>query len=143
METAFTPITSTFGGILIGISALMLMAFHGRIMGATGIFAGFLKPANRSDFIWRAVVLLGMVSAPIAIWLMFGRMPEVQVPVSRFMLIIGGVLVGIGATFGAGCPSGHGVCGIGRLSMRSIVAVLTFMVTTAITVFIIRHVIGG
>jgi uncharacterized membrane protein YedE/YeeE len=143
METAFTPWLSLAGGVLIGLSATLLMLFLGRIMGATGVLAGLLQPASGDDFAWRAALLAGMVTAPACVWLATGTMPVVEVPVSTFALVIGGLIVGIGVTFGSGCTSGHGVCGMARLSPRSIVATLTFMVVTFATVFLIRHVIGG
>lgn len=112
-------------------------------MGATGILAGFLMPANRVDWTWRALLLAGMVSGPLAFQLLTGSAPVIQVPVSNVALIVGGLIVGVGVTYGAGCTSGHGVCGLARLSPRSFVAVLTFMASTAATVYVIRHVIGG
>ncbi|MDW3223826.1 MAG: YeeE/YedE thiosulfate transporter family protein [Paracoccaceae bacterium] len=143
METAFTPFQSLGGGALIGLAAVLLMATLGRIMGATGILAGLLQPTNMSDWSWRAAVLVGMISGPLAVMAVTGQLPTVQVPISTPMLAIGGFIVGIGVTFGAGCTSGHGVCGMARVSPRSIVATLTFMLTTAITVYVIRHVIGA
>jgi uncharacterized membrane protein YedE/YeeE len=143
METAFTPWLSLAGGVLIGLSATLLMLFLGRIMGATGVLAGLLQPSSGDDFAWRAALLAGMVTAPAGVWLATGTMPVVEVPVSTFALVIGGLIVGIGVTFGSGCTSGHGVCGMARLSPRSIIATLTFMVVTFATVFLIRHVIGG
>ncbi len=143
IETAFTPLQSLFGGALIGLAAVLLMATLGRVMGATGILAGFLQPTGLSDWSWRAAVLAGMVSGPVAVLAMTGQMPAVQVPVSMPMLVVGGFLVGLGVTFGGGCTSGHGVCGMARLSPRSIAATLTFMLTTGITVFVIRHIIGA
>lgn len=143
METAFTPFQSLGGGALIGVASVLLMASLGRIMGATGVLAGLLYPTNWSDWSWRAAVLAGMVSGPLVISLLTGQMPAVQVPVSTPMLIIGGFIVGIGVTLGSGCTSGHGVCGMARLSPRSIAAVITFMITTGLTVFVLRHVIGG
>jgi uncharacterized membrane protein YedE/YeeE len=143
MDTAFTPFQSLGGGALIGLAAVLLMATLGRIMGATGILAGFMQPANLSDWSWRAAVLAGMITGPVAVLLLSGSMPAVEVPVSTTMLIIGGFIVGIGVTLGGGCTSGHGVCGMARLSPRSIVATVAFMITTGITVFVIRHVIGG
>lgn len=142
METVFTPWASLGGGILIGLAATLLMLFFGRIMGATGILAGLVSPSSGSEFAWRAAVLLGMVSGPLALLAVSGEMPAVQVPVSMPMLIGGGLLVGIGVTFGAGCTSGHGICGMARLSPRSIVATLTFMVATFATVYVLRHIIG-
>ena len=143
METVFTPMQSLAGGLLIGLSAVLLMATTGRIMGATGVVAGLIRPASTSEFTWRAVLLAGMITGPLVVYALTGQMPEVQVPISSPMLIAGGLIVGIGVTLGSGCTSGHGVCGIARLSWRSIVATLIFMVTTGMTVFIIRHVIGG
>lgn len=143
METAFTPFQSLAGGVLIGVASVLLMALMGRIMGATGILAGLLQPANLSDWSWRAAVLAGMVSGPVVVLLITGNYPQVQVPVSNAMLIIGGLIVGVGVTFGAGCTSGHGVCGMARLSPRSIAATLTFMVTTGLTVYVVRHMIGA
>ena len=143
IETAFTPFQSLAGGALIGVAAVVLMATMGRVMGATGILAGILQPANLSDWSWRAAVLAGMISGPVAVMAITGQFPAVQVPASMPMLAIGGFIVGIGVTFGAGCTSGHGVCGMARLSPRSIAATLTFMLTTGITVYVIRHVLGG
>ncbi|MDV7199747.1 MULTISPECIES: YeeE/YedE family protein [Roseobacteraceae] len=143
METEFTPLLSATGGILIGLSAVLLMLTLGRVMGATGILTGVLAPASRSDFSWRAALMLGMITGPAAHFFLRGEMPEISVPASMPMLLIGGFIVGLGVTFGSGCTSGHGVCGMARLSKRSISATLTFMATTAITVFVIRHVIGG
>lgn len=142
METFFTPQSSLVGGILIGVASILLMAFLGRIMGATGILAGIIDPKGWPDWSWRAAVLLGMISGPLAMQLILGTGPEIQVPVSPMMLVIGGLLVGVGVTFGSGCTSGHGVCGMARLSSRSIVATITFMISTAITVFLVRHVFG-
>jgi uncharacterized membrane protein YedE/YeeE len=143
METAFTPWQSLGGGALIGLAAVLLMGLHGRIFGATGILTGLIAPASKSDFSWRAVLLLGMVSGPLLILAISGSFPAVDVPVSNLMLVLGGLLVGVGVTFSAGCTSGHGVCGLARLSPRSLASVLTFMAATAVTVYIIRHVIGG
>lgn len=143
METVFTPVQSLAGGLLIGAAAVMLMASLGRVMGATGILAGFMQPSNLKDWSWRAAILAGMVTGPAVVWAISGQMPAVQVPVSTPMLIVGGLIVGVGVTFGAGCTSGHGVCGMARLSPRSIAATLTFMLSTGITVFVVRHVIGG
>ena len=141
--TEFTPWVSLIGGMLIGLASVLLMAFQGRIFGATGILAGFISPSSSSDWAWRAALLAGMVSGPAVYLAATGGWPEIVVPVSTAMLIVGGVIVGIGVTFGSGCTSGHGVCGVARLSRRSIVATATFMVATAITVYVVRHVIGA
>ncbi|MFZ1468223.1 MAG: YeeE/YedE thiosulfate transporter family protein [Paracoccaceae bacterium] len=143
METAFTPLYSLAGGALIGLSSALLMLTMGRIMGATGILAGILVPTSRADWLWRVVLVAGMASAPVVMLALSGQMPAVQVPMGRTTLMIGGVLVGVGVTFGAGCTSGHGVCGLARLSPRSLAATLTFMATTAATVYVIRHMIGA
>jgi hypothetical protein len=143
METVFTPLQSLGGGALIGLAAVLLMATVGRVMGATGILAGLIQPAGMADWTWRAAVVAGMISGPLLVLALTGAMPVVQVPVSTTMLVVGGLIVGVGVTFGGGCTSGHGVCGMARLSPRSIAATLTFMATTGVTVFVIRHVIGG
>lgn len=139
--TDFTPLESLFGGALIGLSAVLLMAFHGSIAGMTGILTGVIPPLS-SEWRWRAAFLAGSVLAPL-LYIAIGGQIAFSVPVPTFALVIGGFLVGIGVHFGAGCPSGHGICGIASLSPRSIIAVATFMVTAFATVFIIRHVIGG
>lgn len=142
METAFTPLASLGGGLLIGTAAVLLMALLGRVMGATGILGGLLMPASGGEFAWRAALVAGMVTAPVLLALA-GNPVAVEVPVTMPMLIGGGLLVGFGAALGSGCTSGHGVCGMARLSPRSIAATLTFMATTAATVFVVRHVIGA
>lgn len=143
IETAFTPWASLAGGVLIGLAATLLMLFLGRVMGATGVLAGLISPATTSEFVWRAVLLLGMVSGPVVVMGVTGEAPVVQVPVSTPMLLIGGAIVGVGATLGSGCTSGHGVCGVARLSRRSIVATATFMATALATVYVVRHMVGG
>ena len=142
-ETAFTPLQSLGGGALIGAAAVLLMAGLGRIMGATGVLAGVLQRPGGADWSWRAALLLGMICGPAVFMALTGQMPQITVPGSLPMLIVGGFIVGVGVTFASGCTSGHGVCGMARLSPRSIVATLTFMATTAITVYVIRHAIGG
>lgn len=143
IETSFTPFQSLGGGALIGLAAVLLMATIGRVMGATGILAGLLQPKDFSDWSWRAAVFVGMISGPLLVFFMTGSMPAVQVPSSTAMLILGGFIVGVGVTFGSGCTSGHGVCGMARLSPRSIAATLTFMLTTGVTVYVIRHILGA
>ena len=139
--TDFTPIQSLIGGILIGLSAVFLMALHGRVAGMTGILTGVIPPVA-SDWRWRAAFLAGAIVAPV-IYLAAGGVIPFEVPVSTGALIFGGLLVGIGVHFGNGCPSGHGICGLARFSPRSLAAVLTFMLTAFATVFVVRHVIGG
>lgn len=143
METAFTPYASFGGGLLIGLGAVMLMLGLGRIMGATGVLSGLVFVENRNEFSWRLALVIGMILAPGLIWLTTGSMPAIDVNISPAMIAIGGVIVGLGASLGSGCTSGHGVCGLSRLSIRSIVAVPVFMFTAAITVYILRHVLGA
>lgn len=140
--TEFTPLVSLLGGTLIGLSAVMLMAFHGRIAGMTGILTGLLPPIS-SDWAWRAAFLAGSIVAPILILSFFGKTIGFESPVPTPWLVIGGLIVGVGVYFGSGCTSGHGVCGMARLSPRSIAATATFMATAIATVFVARHVLGG
>ena len=137
METTFTPLASAAGGMLIGLSALLLMLFNGRIAGLSGIIGGLLPPWS-GDWRWRLAFIGGAVLGPAAYMAATGPV-AFSVPASTLALALGGIVVGIGVTFGNGCPSGHGICGIGRLSPRSIVATLTFMAAALVTVFIIRH----
>ena len=143
METEFTPWLSLGGGFLIGLAASLLMYFRGRVFGATGILSGFIVPESADDWAWRGVVIAGMISGPLAVLAITGQMPLVQIPISTAAIIIGGVIVGIGVTFGNGCTSGHGVCGIARFSPRSVVATVVCMAASFVTVYVIRHVIGG
>ncbi len=141
METEFTPLLSLLGGVLIGIAATLLMAVHGRIAGMTGILAGLIPPLS-SDWQWRAAFMGGAVIAPLVYISAGGDIPF-ALPVSTPALIFGGVLVGIGVYLGSGCTSGHGVCGMARLSPRSLAATVTFMIAAFATVYVIRHVMGG
>ena len=143
METAFTPFASFGGGLAIGLGAVLLMLGLGRILGATGIMSGLIFAESRDALAWRAAMVVGMIFAPGVLFLATGEMPRIDVPISPAMIVVGGLIVGVGASIGSGCTSGHGVCGLSRLSLRSIVAVPTFMLTAGVTVFIIRHVIGG
>lgn len=142
METEFTPLASLFGGALIGLASVVLMGLRGRIMGATGILAGPLLPASRYDWTWRALLLVVMFTGPWVFFGISGSLPDISVPVTLPFLIVGGFLVGIGVTLGSGCTSGHGLCGMARLSPRFFAATATFMVTTALTVYVLRHAIG-
>jgi uncharacterized protein len=139
--TDFTPVESLLGGVLIGLSAVVLMLGQGRIAGMTGILAGVVPPVA-PDWLWRCLFLGAAILAPLGM-MAFGLRPGFSAPVSHMALIIGGLLVGVGVHFGGGCPSGHGVCGLSRFSQRSLVAVLVFMALAAITVFIARHGLGG
>ena len=140
--TEFTPFLSLLGGGLIGLAAVLLMAFHGRIAGMTGILSGLVPPFS-NDWGWRAAFLAGAIGAPALMVSATGLAIPFDSPTPAPWLIAGGLIVGIGVYFGSGCTSGHGVCGMARLSPRSIVATFTFMVATAATVFVVRHLIGG
>lgn len=137
METTFTPLASAVGGMLIGLSALLLMLFNGRVAGLSGIVGGLLPPWP-GDWRWRLAFIGGAVLGPMIYTALTGPV-AFAVPAGALALALGGIVVGIGATAGNGCPSGHGVCGIGRLSLRSVVATVTFMATALVTVFVIRH----
>jgi uncharacterized protein len=141
MLTDFTPFASLLGGILIGLSAVMLMAFNGRIAGMTAMLGSVLEPKS-PDAPWRLAFLAGAIAAP-AIATLMGATFSFASPTTGVMLVLGGVIVGIGVTYGSGCTSGHGVCGMARLSRRSFVATGVFMLTTFLTVAVMRHVIGG
>ncbi len=140
--TEFTPWLSLLGGSLIGLAAVLLMALHGRIAGMTGILSGLVPPFSH-DWGWRAAFLAGAIAAPALMVQVTGFTIPFESPTPSAWLVLGGLVVGIGVYFGSGCTSGHGVCGLARLSPRSIVATLTFMASTALTVFVIRHLMGG
>jgi uncharacterized membrane protein YedE/YeeE len=141
--TTFTPLASLIGGALIGLAAVMLMAVHGRVAGVTGILGGLLPPAPAPDWGWRLAFLAGMAGAPLAFRALAGEPAAIAVAAPTWLLFASGVIVGVGVTYGAGCTSGHGVCGLARGSGRSVVAVLTFMAAAALTVFVARHMLGG
>jgi uncharacterized protein len=141
MITDFTPFASLLGGIMIGLSAVILMAFNGRIAGMTAMLGGVLEPKN-PDSPWRIAFLAGAIAAPLIATLLGAEFAFAS-PTTGVALAIGGVIVGVGVTYGSGCTSGHGVCGLARLSPRSLVATLTFMATTFATVTLIRHGFGG
>lgn len=141
--TEFTPIAALIGGTLIGLGAVLTMLLFGRIAGISGMLGGTLFPTSSVDWSWRAAFIAGMIAAPVIYTFAMGKAPQFEMPISTFASIVGGLLVGIGVTFGNGCASGHGVCGMARLSPRSIVATGVFMLTAVVTVFVTRHVIGG
>ncbi len=136
----FTPWMSLAGGILIGLSAALFVLFNGRIAGISGILGGLLQ-WPRDDVAWRIAFLLGLIGAPL-VYTLFAPLPAVRVDAGSATLVAAGLLVGIGTRYGAGCTSGHGVCGISRLSPRSLVATAAFMAAGFATVFIVRHLIG-
>lgn len=140
--TEFTPLMSLVGGTLIGLSAVLLMAFNGRIAGMTGILTGLLPPVS-TDWLWRAAFIAGAIAAPVLLVSLSSQTIGFDSPVPSSWLAVSGLIVGVGVYFGSGCTSGHGVCGMARLSPRSIAATAVFMTTTAATVFVTRHVLGG
>ena len=138
IETEFTPLAASLGGALIGLASVLLMWVRGNVLGATGILAGFMQPSSSADWAWRAAILAGMLTGPFVYLFITGGFPEIQVPVSTLSMIVGGVIVGIGVTYGSGCTSGHGVCGMSRLSPRGVVATLVYTATGAAMVLVLR-----
>ena len=138
----FTPVSATLGGMLIGLAAVILMATNGRIAGISGIFSGMLF-ASAGDKLWRLLFVAGLIAAPLVYSLLAAEPVAFAITPSWLLIISGGVLVGFGTRLGSGCTSGHGVCGLSRLSTRSLVAVCIFMATGAATVFIFKTAIAG
>jgi uncharacterized protein len=138
----FTPISAAIGGALIGLSAVLLMLLNGRIAGVTGVFAGLIDPTG-ADRAWRATFIAGLIVAPLSAALVGFTLPMPQMPTSLIVVAAGGLLVGFGTRLSNGCTSGHGVCGIARLSPRSITATAIFMAAAIVVVALTRHVFGG
>ncbi|WP_372998077.1 YeeE/YedE family protein [Marinobacter sp.] len=136
----FTPWSALAGGILVGIAAASFLLLNGRIAGISGILGGLLAPA-KGDIAWRVAFLGGLIGAPL-VWLTATELPAIEIEAGYPALIIAGLLVGIGTRYGSGCTSGHGVCGLSRLSIRSLAATLSFMAAGFVTVYIIRHLLG-
>ena len=134
---AFTPWSALAGGVLIGLAAAMFVLLNGRIAGISGVIGGLLKPA-RGDIAWRAAFVLGLVGAPL-VYRLFSALPKPQIDAEYAALVVAGLLVGVGSRYGSGCTSGHGVCGLSRLSPRSLVATAAFMGAGFATVFVMRH----
>ena len=143
METVFTPMSSFGDGLAIGLGAVSLILSLGRILCATSILSGTVFAEDSGEFKWREAMIICMITAPILIFFFTGKMPEVNVPISPFMIVLGRIVVGFGASLGSGYASGHGLCGLCRLSLSSAVAVPTFMATEVITLRIIRHFLRG
>jgi hypothetical protein len=137
--TVFTPIASATGGALIGLAAVMLMAIKGRIAGVSGIAVRLFPPYADQEFGGRLAFVAGLVAAPVVVLAASGRLPVQTIEASAPILILAGFLVGFGSVWGNGCTSGHGVCGLSRLSVRSLVATMIFMVAGVATVFVTRH----
>ena len=141
MQTEFTPVSGLLGGALIGLAAVLLLLANGRIAGISGIVGGLLTRAT-ADMGWRVAFVLGLWLGALVYWLVRGELFAVELATSWPVMLIAGLLVGFGTRMGGGCTSGHGVCGIARLSKRSIVATLVFMGAGIITVFVTRHVLS-
>ena len=138
---AFTPASAAAGGALIGLAAAMLLLFSGRIAGISGILGGLLRP-KAGDVSWRLAFVIGLLAAPAA-YQLFAALPESRIETGDALIIVAGLLVGVGTRYGSGCTSGHGVCGLSRLSVRSLVATLVFMASGFVTVFVVRHLLGA
>ncbi len=136
----FTPWAALGGGLLLGLAAAAFILLHGRILGISGIVGGLIRP-RRKDIAWRIAFVLGMLAAPVLHRLMVG-VHEVRIDASWGMVVLAGLLVGVGTRYGSGCTSGHGVCGLSRLSPRSLAATLAFMGAGFVTVYAIRHVLA-
>jgi len=137
--TEFTPLASLYGGVLIGLSAVMVMFYFGRIAGISGISSRVLKQPL-AESAWRLCFIGGLILAPLLVHLLTGSAVKQTVSSNLVVMGIGGLLVGAGTVLGSGCTSGHGVCGLARLSARSLVAVLTFLLSAGVTVWVARHV---
>lgn len=138
---AFTPWSALAGGVIIGIAAAMFVLLNGRIAGISGVLGGLLKP-ERGDVSWRAAFIAGLVGAPL-LYALFIELPRPQIDAGYAALVAAGLLVGVGTRYGSGCTSGHGVCGISRLSPRSLAATAAFMLAGFVTVYVVRHLIGS
>ena len=135
---AFTPLSAFAGGLLIGVATALLLLLNGRIAGISGILGELLHP-RRNGIAWRLLFIAGLIISPLAYQLLYA-LPDTKRMAGNGTIVIAGLLVGIGTRYAAGCTSGHGICGISRLSPRSIVATLVFMLSAGITVFIARHI---
>jgi uncharacterized protein len=136
----FTPWSAISGGVMLGIASALFILLNGRIAGICGILGGLYRP-QRNDIGWRVAFIIGLILAPLA-WATVNTLPNINIEASNSLLAISGLIVGISTRYGSGCTSGHGVCGISRLSPRSIIATLAFMGTGFLTVFIVRHVLA-
>ena len=137
----FAPYASMIGGVIIGLAALLLMLTHGRVMGVSSILGGIVMPSDKSDIGWRVLFVIGMLAGPFAVIHLLDRPVDIMPAASGMILPVAGFIVGLGTAIGSGCTSGHGVCGLARLSSRSLVAVGAFMATGIATVFLVRHVL--
>lgn len=138
----FTPIASTLGGVLIGLSAAILLLVNGRIAGISGILSGAVRPED-DQFSWKATFVAGLIAGGAVMYALEPQLFVVTIERSYVALAIAGLLVGFGTRLGKGCTSGHGVCGLSRFSVRSLVATVSFMASGALTVFVVNHLMGG
>ncbi|MCU0842601.1 MAG: YeeE/YedE family protein [Thiobacillaceae bacterium] len=139
----FTPVAGLIGGIIVGLAATLLLWFNGRIAGISGIFNGMITIRRKGDVLWRFLFILGMVAGGVVHqFFMVEEMTYQPLGAPLWLLIVGGLIVGYGTSMGSGCASGHGVCGLGRLSVRSLVAVVTFLSMGILTTFVVRHLLG-
>ena len=141
VRTAFTPLAALLGGAMIGAAAVLLLLATGRIAGISGIAARLLPPYEDDGWAGRAAFVAGIVAAPLVLSATTGAAPVMHIAAGPVVLVVAGLLVGFGTVWGHGCTSGHGVCGLSRLSLRSLVATLVFMATAFATVFVVRHVL--
>jgi uncharacterized membrane protein YedE/YeeE len=139
ITTSFTPFASLLGGALIGLSAVLLMWAKGRIAGISGIASRLFPPYEDGELAGRLAFVVGLIAAPVLVRLVTGSLPAQTIAAGMPLLIVAGLLTGFGSVWGSGCTSGHGVCGLSRLSVRSLVATITFMATGVATVFMMRH----
>jgi uncharacterized membrane protein YedE/YeeE len=137
---SFTPWSAVIGGVIIGVAVAMFVLVNGRIAGISGIIGGLVRPTY-PDLAWRAAFVLGLLLAPV-IYARIAMLPAIEIDANYPTIIVAGLLVGVGTRYGAGCTSGHGVCGVSRMSPRSLVATLSFMAAGFATVFVVRHVAG-
>ncbi len=138
--SAFTPWSSLAGGMLIGLAAALFILLNGRIAGISGVLGGLLKPRS-GDIAWRVAFIAGIVGAPL-VYAAFTALPVLQIDVGTSLLVLAGLLVGVGTRYGAGCTSGHGVCGLARLSPRSLAATVAFMAAGFAVVYVTRHLLN-
>ncbi|MCD1127010.1 YeeE/YedE family protein [Jinshanibacter sp. LJY008] len=138
---AFSPVTALVGGVLIGVAAALLIVFNGRIAGISGILANVIR-GQREGLGWRSAFLLGIIASSL-FYTLLQPMPDIRIVAEWPALVVAGLLVGIGTRYGSGCTSGHGVCGLPRLSFRSLIATLTFMATGVVTVLLFNPLQGG
>jgi len=138
----FSPIPSLLGGVILGVASVLFVLLHGRILGISGIISGVLHP-KAGDVSWRLALILGLLTAPVLAVFILGIRPIVEIESNWIAICVAGLLVGFGTQYGSGCTSGHGICGLSRLSPRSLVATCAFMTAGFLTVYVARHLFGA